>query len=153
MISFCSLCRISDSFHKKIAEIFISAIRLMYSCPLSKSSNRKDCFASSASVVCDTPCASFCFHNSAGSVVNSYMTGITDDIARFCLGKTGYCPSLTSPTGRGYVSSTVYTTVFQNLIYKMRTVNAACQGIAAPYIWVSNKLVCIRYDRASGRAA
>lgn len=115
-----------------------------------EAANRKDCLAVCASVMGDTPFCSFCFHDSTISVIDSYMSGITDHITCFCLGQTGNCCTKTSPSRGCGIATTVSTGVFQNLIYKMRTVNTICQGITTPYVWITNKPICICYDRTAG---
>ena len=115
--------------------------------------NRKNGLAVCASVMGNSPFTSFCFHDSTVTVVDCYMSGIADDITCFCFGQTGYCLSKTSPSCGCCISTTVCSGIFQNLIYKVRTVNTIGQRISTPYIWVTNKLIGISYDSTSGYSA
>ena len=115
-----------------------------------EATNRKDCLAICTSVMGDAPFCSFCFHDSAISVVDGHISGITDHITCFCFRQARNCCTHASPSCRCGITTTVGTGVFQNLIYKMRTINTICQGIASPYVWITDKLICICYDRTTG---
>ena len=96
--------------------------------------------------MCDSPFCTECFYNTAFTVVNSYVTFVTNHIPSFGIFQPVNCFPFGTPSGRRCISASRYTAVFQYLVYKMRTINAICQGISAVNIWISDKLIGIVND-------
>lgn len=55
----------------------------------------------------DAPFCSFCFHDSAISVVDGHMSGITDHITCFCFRQARNCCTHASPSCRCGITTTV----------------------------------------------